>query len=109
MYANDLFPSKYIAAHDLRGTDTVVTIKEVAIEELNGKDGGATTKKGVMYFTEFERGMVLNKTNGRRIIALYGDETDKWIGQPITLYPSETDFGGETVPCIRVRTDAPEK
>ena len=30
--------------------------------------------------------------------------SDAWdLGEKITLYASETDFGGRTVPCIRVR------
>jgi hypothetical protein len=51
---------------------------------------------------------VLNRTNAKRIAKLYGPDTDKWLGKPITLYPSECDFGDETVPCLRVRPEAPQ-
>jgi hypothetical protein len=59
-------------------------------------------------FQEFDRGMVINRTNLKRIIAMYGNETDTWVGKRITLYESETDFNGRTVPCIRVREKKPE-
>jgi hypothetical protein len=46
---------------------------------------------------------VLNKTNSRKIEAAYGDETDDWSGQPITLYEAEVDLQGDTVAAIRVK------
>ena len=33
----------------------------------------------------------------------FGNETNAWTGKPVTLYRSETDFAGKTVPCIRVK------
>ena len=56
-----------------------------------------------MYFLEVPRGLVLNRTNVKRIINLYGNDTDQWTGKKLTLYPSEADFAGNVVPCIRVR------
>jgi hypothetical protein len=107
MNVRELFNSKYLAAHDLGGQDVVVTIKAVVIETLdNGRS--EPEDKGVIYFAEFPKGMVLNRVNSKRIAVLHSDETDYWIGERITLYPSEADFGGETVPCIRVREQAPK-
>jgi hypothetical protein len=65
--------------------------------------GEEKVTKGVLFFEEFTRGFVLNRTNLKRIIDLHGKETDEWMGKQITLYPSETEFGGRTVDCIRVR------
>jgi hypothetical protein len=81
----------------------VVTIDHVDFHEV----GEEKQNKGVLYYQEFKRAMVLNRTNLRRIIGLHGTETEEWIGKRITLYPSETDFAGRTVPCIRVREKAP--
>jgi hypothetical protein len=102
MQATKLCPSPHLEAADLCGKDNVVTIKTVGFSLV----GEAKVNKGVVYYDEFDRGMVLNRTNLKRVIALHGAETDKWIGKKITLYPSETDFQGKTVPCIRVRTEA---
>jgi hypothetical protein len=57
----------------------------------------------VVLFEELPRGLVLNRTNLKRIVAHHGNDADTWPGKQITLYPSETDFAGRTVPCIRVR------
>lgn len=98
MKANELCPAPHLEAADLAG-DTSVTIKGVTFAEV-GED---KERKGVVLFEEFPRALVLNRTNLKRIIRQHGNETDGWIGQTIVLFPSETDWGGRTVPCIRVR------
>ena len=104
MQANDLCPSPHLEAADLADAEKVVTIRGVDFHDV----GEERAKKGVVYFQEFARAMVLNRTNLKRIVALHGNDTDSWPGKRITLYPSETDFGGRTVPCIRVREEAPK-
>jgi hypothetical protein len=99
MQANQLCPSPHLEAADLCGKEKVVTMKSVGFKVV----GEAKVSKGVIEFEEFDRGMVLNRTNLKRVIELHGTETDDWTGKKITLYPSETDFQGKTVPCLRVR------
>lgn len=91
-------PSPHITSDELQG-DTVVTITGADFEDV----GAEKVKKGVLTLAEFDRGFVCNKTNTKRIASLYGRETDDWVGKQITLYPSEADYNGDTVPCIRVR------
>lgn len=98
MKATELCPAPHLEAADLNG-DTPVTIKGVSFTEVGDK----AEKKGVVLLNEFTRGMVLNRTNLKRIIGLHGNDTDKWIGKAITLYPTQTTFGGKEVACIRVR------
>lgn len=98
MDATKLCPAPHIEAAELTG-DTPVTIERVAFADV----GEEKVNKGVLFFREFDRGMVLNRTNLKRIIAQHGNETDEWVGKSVVLYPSETDFAGRTVPCIRVR------
>jgi hypothetical protein len=58
----------------------------------------------VVYFRGKDKGVVLNKTNGNKIAALVGSkDTEDWAGCQIRLYATETEFGGETVECIRVK------
>lgn len=99
MRSIDLCPPPHLTAADLNDSDVEVTIKSVGFAEV----GEAKDTKGVVYFEEFTRGMVVNSTNRQRIEGWHGLETDDWIGKKITLYPSETEFGGKTVECIRVR------
>jgi len=101
MKINSLFPSKYLRAGDLDG-DLPVTMKSLIMEEINQE------KKPVLYFRKEVKGLVLNKTNGKIIGSLYGEEVDDWIGQKIVLFPTEVDFRGEIVDAIRIRRQIPD-
>jgi uncharacterized protein (DUF697 family) len=96
----------YIFAFDLDGRDVVVTISKVVAGEL-ASTGGRKTKKPIVYFDGKEKGLALNATNAKSIAALYGNYTEKWVGRSITIYPTTTQMGGETVECIRVRPSVP--
>lgn len=98
MNIDQAFPTKFLSAADLQGRDITVTINAVQIEDV-----GTGDTKPVVYFQGAQKGLVLNKTNAHRIAEMYGKETEGWRGQSITLYPSETDYQGKTVPCIRIR------
>lgn len=99
MKATDVFASKYISAADLRGKDVTVTIDRVEIEKMQTGE-----KKPAMYFRGKDKGFLLNKTNFNTIAQVLGaDDTDDWEGKQITLYPTETDFQGKMVDCVRVR------
>lgn len=97
------FPSKYITAEDLGGEVVPLKIKSITQEEMPNGDG---EMRPVVYFDGVQKGMVLNKTNAKRIASMYGEDTDNWVSQEILIYPSETDLRGETVPCIRVKQAA---
>ncbi len=97
---NDSFPSNYLKASDLQGRSVVVTIDRVAFEPV-GRD---REMKAVIYFIGKEKGVVLNKTNARKIIEVTGSAlTEDWQGHAIVIYPTETEFAGESVECIRVK------
>jgi hypothetical protein len=98
--AGDIYRSPHIRAADLTG-DTVVTIKSF---ELDKEVGGAKKeRRGVIYFEEFSRGLVMNKTNTDRVVGLHGKVVNAWIGKQITLYESEAMMDGKVTPCVRVR------
>lgn len=103
MKANDLCPPPHLEAADLNGKDVVLTIKSVDFALV----GAEQKRKGVVFFEEVTRGLVVNRTNTKRIVAMYGSETDEWVGKKITLYESEASMNGQTVPCIRVREKKP--
>ncbi len=99
MLANELCPAPHIEASDLPKAGRTVTIKRFDFHDV-GED---KERKGVVFFEEFSRAMVLNRTNVKRIIAWHGEEADDWVGKQITLDAEKCDFGGRIVPCIRVR------
>ena len=101
-----MFDDKYIGAWNLLGADVVVEISEVQPQILKTDRG--EVRKPILSFVGKDKGMVCNKTNSRCIAALYGNDTAKWIGKLITLYPTTTSVGGKVVDCIRVRPEIPE-
>ena len=100
MNIDTAYPSKYIKESDLQGHPRLLTIARVSMETV---DQSGHDTKPVVFFQGAQKGMVLNITNKNVIVLLYGTETDNWIGKQIELYPSQTDFRGEIVPCIRCR------
>ena len=100
MNINSAFPSNYIKASDLNGSAVPVTINDVKVEQI-GRDRDT---KPVVYFQGKTKGLVLNKTNAKKIADIAGSpDTDDWAGVQILIFPSETEFSGETVECIRVK------
>lgn len=98
----------YLFAFDLQGKDCTVTIERVTGGEIKGT-GGKKSKKPLCYFRESKdkRPLGLNSTNCKTIAVMYGNDTAEWVGKRVTLYPTTTNFGGETVDCIRVRPGIP--
>jgi hypothetical protein len=98
---------EHLYAFDLDGREVTVQIEKCFAGELQG-DKGRKSKKPMLKFVGKEKKLAINKTNGKTIASLYGTDADSWAGQWITLYPTTTEFGGETVDCIRVRPHVPQ-
>lgn len=106
MKVNDAYPSKFLTAEDLDGSDVNVTIDDVQLEEIG--QGADKQKKLVLSFRGKKKGLVVNKTNANTISkVLASDDTDDWIGQTITIGPREVEFKGEMVWSIRVSLKKP--
>lgn len=101
-----MFDRDYIGAWDLQGKDVTVTISRVQAGELTAQ-GGRKSKKPIIWFEGREKGLVLNKTNAKTIAAMYGTDTTEWPGKRITMFPTTTTMGSDTVDCIRVRPQVP--
>ena len=97
-----MFPSKYICAEDLKGREVTLTITHVEVADLV-LVGGKTARKPVLSFAKTEKKFVCNPTNAKSIASLHGREARQWVGKQITLYPTTTKFGRDTVSCVRIR------
>lgn len=107
MDVRKLFDKEYLYAYDLEGKDVTVVIESVKGVTLVGT-GGKSNKKPVLRFRGKEKALALNITNARVIAGLYGGfDAETWIGKAITLYPTTTTFGAQTVECIRIRNVKP--
>ena len=94
----------YIGAHDLDGKEATLKIESAALEFLKAGPADKGKQRICLKLTGAKKRLVLNKTNVKEIIRAYGNDTDGWIGKPLTLQPTTcTAFGASNVPCVRVK------
>lgn len=99
-------PSKYLTKEDV-DPKRLVTIRRFALETLEMRN--KTEEKWVLYFNEFEKGMILNPTNKKLLLMACGIHEDEdnsvAIGKKIVIFndPSVQDLSGELVGGIRIR------
>jgi len=93
--------SSYLTKDDFP-TPALGTIARLEQQTFTGDTGSET--KWVCHLEEFDRGLVLNKTNIRLIAAFLGNDTSAWMGRKIVIFNDPmVSFGGRTVGGIRVR------
>jgi hypothetical protein len=102
MRKDDVFPSKYLKAADLNGKARVLEIAEAPLETLKNASG-EQQQKIVLYFVGESKRLPLNLINWDSVAEIGGEDTDDWPGARIEIFPSTTQMGGKTVPCLRVR------
>ena len=103
-----MFPSDYVAAIEFQGRDVTLTIAKIEMENLR-RQGGGVDRKPIIMFGETKKKLVLNKTNASSIASMHGCKAEDWIGKKVTLYPTKTQCGRDTVDCIRVRENVREQ
>lgn len=113
MHYKNFFAGDYLSAVEMRekmGAEalvvTITSVKKVRLESMGPVDGEGASKKekdrGVCYFKEVDRGWVLNRTNAECLVAMWGEETDKWIGKRVALITTMVRLGGKQELGIRV-------
>lgn len=93
---DELYPGRFIKAGELQGKKVTLTIQSVDLDELEGDSGKKI--KGIISFAETGKALVLNKTNGLCLRAMFGRKIAEWEGKRVTVYPSV--WNGED--CIRI-------
>jgi hypothetical protein len=98
--------SKYFKAAGMP-TEKKLRIKDVTEEEIGmGKD---KETKLCVWFTNDNRGLVLNRTNNRTLRGAFGDTCESWKGKIVVLFPTQDEFRGRMVPVLRVRIPPPKQ
>jgi hypothetical protein len=105
LLASDYDKSRFLKADDFDG-ERRMRIKN-GTEEVIGA-GAEKEKKLVVWFTNDERGLVLNKTNNRILRGEFGNDVAGWAGKIIVVFPTMTDMRGKMVPALRVRIPPPK-
>lgn len=103
MRIEDLFPSRFLKAHDLfkLGKNSVtVTIARVDMETMGAP--GKEEVKPVLHAERATKGVVLNKTMTKVLASLYGPKISDWTGKQITIVVSK--YGKKNV--LRIQDEA---
>jgi len=98
--------SRFFKAADLT-QESKLRIKDVTEEWIG--TGADKEKKLVVWFTNDERGLVLNRVNNRTIRGAFGDPIEGWKGKIIILFPTMAEFRGKMGPALRVRIPPPKQ
>ena len=106
LFASDFDKSKYLRADDVKA-DKKFRIKKVTEQQFDRE--GSKESKLVVWFSNDERGLVLNKTSNRTLRGAFGDDAELWAGKVIAIFPTTTDFRGKMVPALRVRIPPPKE
>jgi len=80
----------------------LVRIADVKYEQVGDE------KRFCLYFDGHHKALSLNRSNLTALVGLFGDETDRWLGQRIELYAVATSYQGKPVRGIRLRP-APQR
>ena len=99
---SEMTPSKYLKQHDAED-DTLVTVAKVGEANI-AKEGEPAEVKWLIRFKEFDKPMVLNRTNISLLGTFLGDDTDDWIGKQVILYNDESiQFQGKVTGGLRFK------
>ena len=101
-----MFDRDFIGAWHLDG-DKIVTITDVKKAKVKGGSDGKESSKAVLSLSEFDKPLCANITNCKTIANLYGNDTTKWRGKKVTLFPTQVQAFGAMQDCIRVRPSTP--
>ena len=104
---NDIYPSKWMRAADLKGASHRITIQDVDTGLIG--EGDAAKQQIILELRGDWKPLGLNKTNAQAIAELFGEDTDDWIGQEVVVFPTRVDFSGKMVDAIRVDGRATQK
>ena len=102
---SDIKSSKFLKKEDV-GVGVLVTIRGVGQENI-AKEGAEAENKWCVYFSEFEKPLVLNSTNAQMIAKITGHEDNienTWPGAKIVLYDDpNVQYAGKITGGIRIR------
>ena len=97
---SEMIQSKFLRKDDV-DDDVIVTIKDVSLGDMPGDSG---EQRWVLAFRELPKGLVLNTTSIRVLEKAFGQDSDDWRGQKVSLYVDpNVSFKGQVVGGLRLR------
>ena len=109
MKRNEVFKGKFFKADDVgseRGDHIELVIDGIKLEEVGFGDN--REERAVVYFKNHDKKLVLNSTNWDTLAEFFGDESDNWSGEKVSVFRDITNFAGKRVACLRIRAADPD-
>ena len=107
MKIDDIFPRKYATGEDLNGKPVTLVIASIIPETMRPAPNAQPVEKWVVYFEKASKGVILSRTLANQIVEATGqDDTDRWVGKRVTLFPLPMRVAGRDVVAIRARKAA---
>jgi hypothetical protein len=106
LLASDFDKSKYLKAETFKG-EQKFRIKTVTAEDVGV--GDAKERKLIVWFTNDEHGLILNRTNNRTLREAFGDDTEGWVRKIIVIYPTMVDMRGKQTKALRITIPPPKQ
>jgi hypothetical protein len=100
----DIYGGRFLKGVDLAGRPVLLTIERAAFEKLpDFNNPSAQNERLVFSFAETGKDIAVNGTSGRNIIAAYGEDETKYVGQKIVAYPERMNIGGKLIDVVMLR------
>jgi hypothetical protein len=107
MTVDEMFPRKYATGEDLQGKAVAVVIEQVRPEKLRPNPGAPEEQKWVLYVAGGHKGIVICRTLAHQIAEAVGEQdTERWPGKRVTLFPEPMMVAGKQRIAIRARAAA---
>ena len=101
----DYLTSNYLKAADLK-PDVRIEATIVSVRSVDFEDG---TTKPVIYTDYLGKGVVLNQTRLKTLIAAWGPNPDNLIGKTIIISQGSTMYAGEETACGAIKPVGAER
>jgi len=108
LYASDFDQSKYLKAADIGDVGAEKRLKTKTVTKETGV-GEREETKACVWFTNTDKGLLLNKTNLRVLQSAFGNDMSQWAGKIVVVFVAMTDFRGKMGPGLRVRIPPPKE
>ena len=105
------FNYDFLGSYSLDGKrEATATVTKMGTEKVTGQQG-RKEDCFVVHFKEFDKPMILNRTNAKAIEKVAGSGlVQDWIGTQVTLYVEKgVKAFGEVVDALRIRDKKPSK
>src|SRR5690606_32506139 len=92
--------SNWLKAEEIKGKNVKAVIKEVGATHFEANGDKPAQDKAHLKFEGREKGVILNATNTKTLIAAYGKDSEKWIGREIGLTTKDYESFGPGIVVV---------